>query len=49
MNQKCVRFYGQWRSQDVFIGVAREGKATSLVWHGNLHCFNIKMWLTIKY
>ncbi len=30
MNQKCVRFYGQWRSQDVFIGVSREGPATSL-------------------
>ncbi len=38
----------QWRSQDVFIGVAREGPATSLGWHSNLHYFNIKMWLTIK-
>ncbi len=33
----------QWRSQDVFIGVAREGPATSLGWHRNIHYFNIKM------
>ncbi len=39
----------QWRSQHIFTGVAREGPATSLGWHRNLHYFNIKMWLTIKY
>ncbi len=33
----------------MFIGVAREGPATSLGWHRNLHYFYIKMWLTIKY
>ncbi len=33
----------QRRSQDVFIGVAREGPATSLGWHINLQYLNIKM------
>ncbi len=33
--------YSLWQSQDVFIGVAREGPATSLGWHRNLHYFNI--------
>ncbi len=27
----------------------QEGPANSLGWHINLHYFNIKMWLTIKY
>ncbi len=39
----------QWWSQDVFIGVAREGPATSLGWHRNINYFNIEMCLTIKY
>ncbi len=29
--------------------VSREGPVTSLGWHINIHYFNIKMWLTIKY
>ncbi len=29
--------------------MAREGPATSLGQNRNLHYFNIKMWLTIKY
>ncbi len=32
----------QWQSQDVFIW-GREGPATSLGWHINLHYFNIRL------
>ncbi len=46
---QCEPGFRQWRSQDVFISLARKGATTSLGWHRNLHYFNIEMDLTIKY
>ncbi len=44
-SKACIKKTKHLRSKYCIGG----GAATSLGWHRNLHYFNIKMWLTIKY